>query len=1104
MSCGCGVCGACGSAAENRPGLPALTFRAGTWRTFFERMKGRLSASGLGPLATLGTREPSDFSIALLDAWAAACDVVTFYSERIANEGYLRTALERRSVVELARLTGYTPRPGLAASVHLAYTMEKDSVGTVPAASRAQSIPAQGQLPQTFETMEPLPARAAWNNLAPRVTRPPFLLPDTKVIYLKGQVTGLKPNDPLLLKGSGEPVPVTIESVELQAAENRTMVKIQVPPAATPVVTMAAGASAVMAAGAPADAPLQTAAPPAAAPILKTADKLLGSIQKTPARNPRSPVQLPSDPRTNFAPNSDEVLKLLTSLRPELKGPLYSGLGNADVSESKAMEVHGFRVRATPFGASAPLQIIPQGEGKFTTQEWGLQREVNRETDAYQFDARVQRAPSPSSFPAGVTGGPVLWQVQVKVVQNGAALASFESSSVETGKPFVDSTGKLTGTLVVPTPTATSTAPIFTLVLTLAGGITISASSEASTGQTVKAEGMNLSSVKVNFDAHAASLAFDVTGDHTVTGQGGPSEAADRISLDAHYDNLVPDSWVLIEQNREGQAQPRRILGKVSKVVDRARADYGISGKSTELTVALPEAWVDPAKDNLTAIRAATVFAGSERLELAEEPMPADLRGARLELNDLYDGLEAGRWLIVKGERTDTTGTSGVQGAELVMLAGVEQAIQRVDANTGTPLTPEDEKAAAGEGATVRPVDLPGDKLHSFLRLAAPLSYTYKPSTVTVYGNVVHATHGETRPEVLGSGDGSKALQSFQLRQPPLTYVAAETPSGAQSTLQLRVNGRLWNETDTFTGAAPYDRLYIIRLDDDGKTFVTFGNGVEGARLPTGAENVSAVYRSGLGSGGNLPALQISLLGSRPYGVKEVVNPLPATGGADREDRDSARRNIPLALTALDRLVSVQDYADFARTFAGIGKAVAVRLPFAHQQVVHVTVAGAADIPIATDSDLYVNLVNSLGAYGDPHQPVQVAARTLRLLVIGAKVRVRPDYLWELVKPAVVSALTEAFGFDHRELGQDVLLSDVIAAIQAVEGVSYVDVDRLAAIRVDSLEEDLARITQPDPGPPPTRLWVELARPGADGIVPAELAILDADVPATLTLTEVP
>jgi predicted phage baseplate assembly protein len=647
-------------------------------------------------------------------------------------------------------------------------------------------------------------------------------------------------------------------------------------------------------------------------------------------------------------------------------------------------------------------------------------------------------------------------------------------------------------------------------VLTLSGAITITAASDASGAKTINANGITLRSININSTSTpvAASglilggISFTITGEQPATGPGKPSEAPDRLSLDTHYDNVIPGSWILIVQNGEGLAAPRQILGTVSKVADRARADYGISGKSTELALNLPEAWIDP-KDKLTAVRATTVFTGSARLELAPEPMPIDIAGSRIELDGLYDGLEPGRWLIVSGERTDIDGTPGVHGAELVMLAGVEQAIQRVDANTGKPLTPEEEQAAASAGTDVQPIDLPDDLRHSFLLLASSLSYTYKPSSVTIYGNVVHATHGESRSEIVGSGDGSKSLQTFQLRQPPLTYIAAPTPAGAESTLQLRVNGRLWHETSTFTGAGPNDRLYTIRIDDDGKTYVTFGTGAEGARLPTGTENVSAAYRNGLGSGGNLPASQINLLGSRPAGVKEVVNPLPSTGGADREDRDTIRANAPPALTSLDRLVSVQDYADFARTFAGIGKAVSARLPEGNRELVHVTIAGAGDIPIAPDSDLYRNLLGALAANGDPHQPVELASRELLLLAISAGVRVLPDYLWDVVKPVIISALNTAFGFDRRGLGQDVLLTEVISAIQAVEGVEYVDVDRFAAIGVDTLAQDLAKITAADPGSPPVRLIVELARPGKDGIQPAQLAILDPAVPATLTLTEI-
>src|SRR5258708_39825055 len=85
----------------NRPGLTALKYRAGDYATFFETMIARLSNLALDvtddngavslfyPLSRVTTRELSDPSIALLDAWAVVADVLTFYQERTANEGYL-------------------------------------------------------------------------------------------------------------------------------------------------------------------------------------------------------------------------------------------------------------------------------------------------------------------------------------------------------------------------------------------------------------------------------------------------------------------------------------------------------------------------------------------------------------------------------------------------------------------------------------------------------------------------------------------------------------------------------------------------------------------------------------------------------------------------------------------------------------------------------------------------------------------------------------------------------------------------------------------------------------------------------------------------------
>jgi len=500
------------------------------------------------------------------------------------------------------------------------------------------------------------------------------------------------------------------------------------------------------------------------------------------------------------------------------------------------------------------------------------------------------------------------------------------------------------------------------------------------------------------------------------------------LYLDNEY-TIQPDSWVVIQRPAEAQL----LITKPSSITTPSIAAYGLSGKTTQIVLPTDKPWLASdttgslIANQFNTVRGTVVYAQSEELTLAEAPI-ADVVGAksadpsRIELNGLYDGLESGRWLIVSGERDKIP---GVKSSELVMLASVEQTFR----------------------------DLPNEKPHTTLVLANSLAYSYKRDTVTIYGNVVKATNGETRPEVLGSGNGSKPFQQFPLKQPPLTYLAAPTAIGAVSTLEVRVNDVLWYETDALVNLNPGDRNYVLRTDDNGNTTVIFGNGQTGARLPSGVENVRAVYRSGIGKSGNVKAEQISILTTRPLGLKGVINPLAATGGADRESRDRARRNIPLAVMALDRLVSTQDYADFARTFAGIGKASAKELSNGRQTVVHVTIAGADDIPIDQNSDLYRNLLQALKQQGDPYQPIQLVLRELTVLILVANVKVLPDYLWEFVEPKIRATLLDIFSFERLELGQAVSLSEIISTIQKVPGVDFVDVDIF-----DSISETEARI----------------------------------------------
>ena len=1097
----------------------------------------------LRPLQNLTTRERSDPSIALLDAWAIVADVLTFYQERIANEGYLETAIERRSILELARLIGYRLRPGISASAYLALTVANGFEGDIPAGARAQSIPAAGQSPQFFETSDTLTARDTWNAMKPRLTRPQIIAPpppaDLKMqnhlginadvldaIFLTGVTTSLKTGDALLITfGDDDGLQFLrfAEAVDLEAADSRTRITLQ--------------------------EDLENIHIPDT--IQRFIDDASGSF-----------------PGSDLAAQAAELLQgLITTSDGEIAvtGNVASVIPG--VRTLAAVAVKRNFVRLQPWFEHL-LQVLTESStrGGFMTLA-ANNTGPNLQNYAVSSLTQLQKLMQPLAAPGSVQPANAL-----AVTRSVKAAFTPQSDIV----PRLASALKsIPGKTLYAAWSSSEPNPLQLQVFAVRAKATLFASSYAGASTYKKASGTTSFAPPSIRSTWVGLIARNAT-------------ALNVIALDAVYDQIKRGSWIV--------AQPPNVEPVYAKVIAvRTQAmdtGTGFAGKVTVLT--LDRNWLTATNsDGFTKLieqtdllRETAIYAQSEAMDLAEEPLDRDVEGGSIELDGLYDGLEPGKWLIVAGKRTDVPNVTGLTGAELVMISAVTQGKGKEacypflpgqipfssllfisDRNqngdrlvVGKPTQGLADMLAslpaAGpnqqfcEHVQLAPglyadayvpnaqerlgnfPDFPGigglnvhgprfawrianlasgaETVHTTIEFASPLAHKYDSTAVSVYGNVVHSTNGQTTGEVLGDGDATKVFETFGLSQSPLTYLAAATPEGAASTLTVTVNEIEWKESDDLSGLSPSDRSYTSHTDDSDNVSVIFGNGDHGARVPTGNSNVKATYRYGTGSGGNVGAGQISQLATRPLGLQGVINPIAASGGADRDSLDQARANAPTSVLALDRLVSVQDYADFARAFAGIGKSSSVKISDGRRQIVHLTVAGAGDIPILSTSDLYLSLVAALAAYGDPHQPFQVAVRKVRLLVIAASISVRDDYEWTSVAPAIRAAVLSLFHFDNRELGQTAYLSETISTIQNVEGVSYVNITTFDSVGEDTTIAELSQLStklklrqrvesrlahlNPDssPGDPPSTR-----------IIPAELVFVTPDIPDTLILTQV-
>lgn len=514
-----------------------------------------------------------------------------------------------------------------------------------------------------------------------------------------------------------------------------------------------------------------------------------------------------------------------------------------------------------------------------------------------------------------------------------------------------------------------------------------------------------------------------------------------KLALDAVHDGIQMNSLVVISSDNSGT------IYKVTQIQTISRASYGMGARVTQLT--LNADWTK-ADWTLSNLRTIAVLAQIELLTLIEKPWEIAVEKDVIQLDRQYEGLKKGQQIIVSGK---IVGGDDKRANEVAIIEEIVQS----------------------EGRTK-------------LILHENMVNTYVRDTVTINANVARATHGETVQEVLGSGDAGQSYQRFALRQPPLTHVSGTTPSGAESTLQVRVNDLLWKEVPSLYGRGPNEHIYVTRTNDDGKTTIQFGDGVTGARLPAGQENVRAVYRKGIGLEGLVKGGQLTTLMTRPLGVKGVSNLLPATGAADRESLDDARRNAPHTVLTLERAVSLQDYEDFARAFAGIAKALATWTWDSRERGVFITAAGPKGAEIESDSPTYQNLMNALRKACDPYVNIRLKSYRKAFFRIKGRVSVLPEYLQEKVLGEVMQALRTYFSFDARMFGQPVMMSEVITVIQGVPGVEAVDLDKLyLAGKGETLN---------------TRLVAEMPAVGSKGDVKAaELLTLD---PAPIELGVMP
>lgn len=354
-----------------------------------------------------------------------------------------------------------------------------------------------------------------------------------------------------------------------------------------------------------------------------------------------------------------------------------------------------------------------------------------------------------------------------------------------------------------------------------------------------------------------------------------------------------------------------------------------------------------------------------------------------------------------------------------------------------------------------------------------PTADGYTVGNTIVRANVALAGHGETKPaKILGSGDATRSFQSFVLAEKDVAFVAdSAMVAGVAAAIEVKVGEQIWQQVSTLDDSEPADPHYTARLTEEGHIHIAFGDGQRGRRLPTGSSNVKVTYRIGSGLVGNVAVGSLEKPVKPHVLIDKVRQPVVASGGNDREPIASLRSNAPAALFTLERAVSVEDYARLAARNSSVWQARAFRLPNqgAQQERIRVVVVPAGGGSLG---DLAKMLLDFLEAHDLAGTRVEVVNHVAVPFDLDITVQVdSSQYVPEEVQADVQTALLEAFALKNRRLGQALYPSEVIAVVEAVEGVlnsqCLIGAAAFAAIapqpRVLTSGSGQIRLIQPEP-----------------------------------------
>lgn len=316
----------------------------------------------------------------------------------------------------------------------------------------------------------------------------------------------------------------------------------------------------------------------------------------------------------------------------------------------------------------------------------------------------------------------------------------------------------------------------------------------------------------------------------------------------------------------------------------------------------------------------------------------------------------------------------------------------------------------------------------------------------TKRGVIAYGLEGQfASPVVITSAGGANqryTVQDNNILEAPV-FVTVQVGSSVEDWLVV---------TEPLEKYGPTDKVVEINFTDNRAIF-RFGDDVTG-QAPLSGSILTFSYRIGGGIRGRIGVGLIDttrqLTPLPPANAVVSVrfrNVSPSAGGTDRETIEQAKRRAPRDFALQRSIVTPDDYAQAASTFShpvygSVSKALATIRTSRNANAVEIyaLATGADGLPVAPNAGLKAGLVTYFSDLNVLTDSVTILDGVLKPVDIEMNVVINRNADASVVKGRVEATVSDFFNISRWDMGQAFYFSNLVKAIELVDGIAYVDI----------------------------------------------------------------